>query len=265
MARISKSSIHAALQIAADHIIEAAGDDPFVSRKDIRAKVKTLQGTEAALTDIFYRFIDHRDAKKGARVTQKDVAAAMEYAKEKIIDKYDLNNNGLSKSEIAEMSTTGKLAVALARELKQAGGLEEIEDATAWKKELDEMLKGLLYFGPGSEADLAMEAVHLEAKANRITEDLIVKLLNLDLNNKKEIIYRLEARGELLTPSRTFSFDHDGAERAEKINAFAGRYLKSYHELIIGEDNYTSEHPYYLIGLTADGDIAGVLTQLIWT
>jgi hypothetical protein len=69
--------------------------------------------------DIFFKFIDNRDFRAGAQVTKSDVKRAVEYAKEHMIAKYDLNNNGLSKDEIAEMSLTGKRAVALAKALKE--------------------------------------------------------------------------------------------------------------------------------------------------
>jgi len=120
MPRIAKSDIHAVLQRAAHHIEDAARPDGRVSRRDIKDKLQTLEGTEKSLVDIFFRFIDHRDAAPGAQVTKADIDKAVEYAKEKMVDKYDLNHNGLSQDEIARMSTTGKLAVRLARELKAA-------------------------------------------------------------------------------------------------------------------------------------------------
>ena len=42
------------------------------------------------------------------------------HAKEHMVAKYDLNNNGLSKDEITKMSLTGKRAVDLAKALKAA-------------------------------------------------------------------------------------------------------------------------------------------------
>ncbi|MBN2361620.1 MAG: protease inhibitor I42 family protein [Deltaproteobacteria bacterium] len=120
MARISKQAVNAALKQAAAHIIDAAKSDGRASRADMKAKLQELDGTEKKLTDIFFRFVDKRDFKAGAQVTAKDVQRAVTYAKEHMIDNYDLNNNGLSKTEIAKMSVTGKLAVQLARELKEA-------------------------------------------------------------------------------------------------------------------------------------------------
>jgi hypothetical protein len=121
MSRISKQAVNSALKQAAAHIVEAAKDDGRVSRADLKSKLQELKGTEKNLTDVFFKFIDHRDFKSGAQVTAADVKRAVAYAKEHMIDNYDLNNNGLSKDEIAKMSVTGKLAVALARELKEAG------------------------------------------------------------------------------------------------------------------------------------------------
>ena len=118
MSRIAKTDVNAALALAAQHITDAGGRDKITSRKDMEQKLTTLSGTEKALTDRFYRFIDHRDFKTNARVTAKDVERALAYAKEKLVDKYDVNHNGLSKAEVEKMSVTGQLAVKLAAELK---------------------------------------------------------------------------------------------------------------------------------------------------
>ena len=128
MPRISKTDVHAALERAARHIQDSAGPDGRVSRDDIQAKLSTLKGTERNLVDIFFRFIDHRDHVAGAQITKKDIDSAVEYAREKLIDKYDVNNNGLSQSEIAEMSTTGQLAVQLAKELRMAATIALVAD-----------------------------------------------------------------------------------------------------------------------------------------
>jgi hypothetical protein len=41
-----------------------------------------------------------------------------------MVAKYDLNNNGLSRDEIAKMSLTGKRAVELATALKATSGAD---------------------------------------------------------------------------------------------------------------------------------------------
>lgn len=122
MARIAKSDVNAALAAAAKTIIAAGGEDGRVSRNDIKMALATdrVPRQQAALVDIFFKFIDHRDFKAGATVTAKDVKRAVEYAKTHMVNKYDLNNNGLSKTEIKEMSITGKRAVDLAKALKAA-------------------------------------------------------------------------------------------------------------------------------------------------
>jgi len=126
MPRISKASANHAIERVANNIIKSAGDDGRVSRADMKAALSKLDGTEKRLTDVFFRFIDHRDAAPGAQVTKSDVTRAVEYAKEKLIAKYDLNNNGLSKAEISKMSLTGQLAIELAKELKQVASTEPL-------------------------------------------------------------------------------------------------------------------------------------------
>lgn len=78
MARLAKHKVHAALDKAAANILSAAGDDPFVSRKDIRQKLMELEGVEQQLTSVFYRFMDHRDYKPGARITKKHIVVGLD-------------------------------------------------------------------------------------------------------------------------------------------------------------------------------------------
>ncbi len=124
MARIAKADVNAALALAAKTILEAGGDDKRVSRAELKNALATdrVPRDQRALVDIFFKFIDHRDFKAGAQVTASDVGRAVEYAKQHLVAKYDLNNNGLSKDEIAKMSLTGKRAVDLAKALKAAAG-----------------------------------------------------------------------------------------------------------------------------------------------
>ncbi len=120
MSRIAKTDVNRALEMAANRIKDAGGADGRVSRAEMTTALKGLTGTEKKLTDIFFKFIDHRDFKSGAQVTSKDVDRAVKYAKTTMIAKYDLDNNGLSATEVKKMSLTGKLAVTLAKELKTA-------------------------------------------------------------------------------------------------------------------------------------------------
>ena len=129
MPRIAKAEVNRALELAAMRITDAGGADGRVSRAEMTKALKGLTGTEKKLTDVFFKFIDHRDFKKGAQVTSADVTRAVNYAKTTMVAKYDLNGNGLSDSEVKKMSLTGKLAVSLAKELKAAaaakGALDE--------------------------------------------------------------------------------------------------------------------------------------------
>ncbi len=129
MARIAKADVNQALQLAAQTIISAGGDDKRVSRDDLKKALATdrVPRNQRALVDIFFKFIDNRDFKKGAQVTAKDVDRAVAYAREHMVNNYDLNNNGLSKDEIAKMSLTGRRAVDLAKALKAAGAAAAAE------------------------------------------------------------------------------------------------------------------------------------------
>ncbi len=139
MSRIAKTDVNRALDLAASRIKDAGGTDGRVSRAEMTAALKGLTGTEKKLTDIFFKFIDHRDFKTGAQVTSKDVDRAVQYAKTTMIAKYDLDNNGLSPSEVKKMSLTGKLAVTLAKELKTAAAKSSALSAGTFHDFLDQV------------------------------------------------------------------------------------------------------------------------------
>ena len=139
MSRIAKTDVNRALEMAANRIKDAGGADGRVSRAEMTAALKGLTGTEKKLTDIFFKFIDHRDFKSGAQVTSKDVDRAVKYAKTTMIAKYDLDNNGLSATEVKKMSLTGQLAVTLAKELKTAAAKSNALSAGTFGDFLDQV------------------------------------------------------------------------------------------------------------------------------
>jgi hypothetical protein len=122
MARIAKADVNRALETAAKTLIKIGGDDGRISRAEVKNALATdrVPRNQVALVDIFFKFIDNRDFRDGAQVTPADVKRGVEYAKKSMVAKYDLDNNGLSKDEVAKMSLTGKRAVDLAKALKEA-------------------------------------------------------------------------------------------------------------------------------------------------
>ena len=124
MARIAKADVNHALDVAAKTLIRIGGSDGKIARAEVKNALATdrVARREAPLVDIFFKFVDHRDFREGAQVTAKDIKRAVEYAKKTMVAKYDLDNNGLSKDEIKEMSLTGKRAVDLAMALKESAG-----------------------------------------------------------------------------------------------------------------------------------------------
>lgn len=264
MSRLAKSDVYAALDLAAQHILAARGDDHSVSRADIRRKLRELKGVEQRLTDIFYRFIDKRDYKPGARVTKSDVDETLAYAKEKLIDAYDKNDNGLSRAEITQMSTTAQLAVALARELKVRG------DEQLLLEELRALGEGLLFLGRGSEADTDLRFFQQEAQLDRLTKESFASALGLDLDNREQAItifeQGYEAYGQNWERYELYEM-WDELSQIRRLDEFMQANLKDVTHLIVGEDGLrpTSEYPTYFVGLSPKGDIVGFETVVVWT
>lgn len=129
MGRISKTDVNKALDLAAKTINKLGGEDGRISRAEVKKALAEdrVPRRQAPLVDIFFKFIDHRDFREGAQVTKADVKRAVAYAKEHMVAKYDLNNNGLSSDEIDRMSLTGKRAVELAKSLKETAAPVRME------------------------------------------------------------------------------------------------------------------------------------------
>jgi hypothetical protein len=118
-ARIPKLDVNP-VATAAQTIIDAAKGHERFSPSDLKKALSTRQmpRQQAELVDIFFKFIDAPDLKKGAQLTVQDLGRALERARAHVVETYDLNNNGMSKEEVDAMSNMGKRAVDLAKALK---------------------------------------------------------------------------------------------------------------------------------------------------
>ena len=267
MARLAKQKVHAALEKAAQNILDARGDDPFVSRKDIRNKLLELEGVEQQLTSIFYRFMDHRDHKPGARITKTDVDDSLAYAKEKLVDAYDVNNNGLSAAEIANMSTTARLAVRYAI-LQDQAAAEVTTDSL--NDSLTELGDGLFFPAWANEADAYLSVFRKDADLEELTQENFSAALGLDPSNNQEAI-QLWHQGR---PDYDWIFESYEAyeqfadlESFNTLHTFMEQHLTHITHIVVGLDGARSdsEYPVYFVGLTPSGDILGFQTITIWT
>lgn len=281
MTAISIDSVHSALAQATSHLLSAAGPDGIISRKDVRAKLLSLEGTERSLVDVVYRFIDARDVARSARVTRSDVDAAFEFIKAELIDRFDLDQNGLSDDEIARMSDLGKLAVALARELKAAVApsvptrTPNVEptpaDASdlrgeALAQKLAPLLNGLFIDDFGSEGGAPLTPFHAVANLSALTPDTFRATLGLTDGPKEKIVKFEPAErcfGRFIGTAELI----DRLPQGEAVVRFMKANLREIHAVLLGpyDPEYSAEYPLYLVGLDASGNLVGLRTAVIWT
>lgn len=267
MARLAKQKVHAALEKAAQNILDASGDDPIVSRKDIRNKLKELEGVEQQLTDVFYRFMDYRDSKPGARITKKDINETLAYAKEKLVDAYDENNNGLSAAEIANMSMTARLAVRYAKLQDQIA-----EENTTGKlyDSLSELGEGLYFPAWANEADAYLSTFRKDANLQELTEESFSSALGLDYSNPTEDIelwHQGRPKYEWIFELYEYYDQSAALESFKTLHKFMEDHLDQITHIVVGLDGSRpdSEYPVYFVGLTPEGDILGFRTITVWT
>jgi len=268
MSRLSKDYVYQALDIAANHIREAAGEDGITSRRDMRQKLNALNGAERDLADIFYRFMDHRDSKKGARITESDIVDTLAYAKENLVEQYDLNRNGLSKAEIEAMSTTGQLAVRLARKLKKAALEQSQPSPEEMKQALNDLSTNLRFASFGSEGEGPVKGFYAEGNITEINEQNIQELLNLDFSDVDQQIDRIiEVEPEVWIDFIDLNTFFGYGDEAEDLKLYMEANLTGLRGIILGLDNLATDstHRTLVVGITSTKDLAGFETEIYWT
>ena len=267
MARLSKQKVHAAFDKAAAIILSAAGDDPVVSRKDIRDKLLELEGVEQQLVNIFYKLIDRQDSKPGARVTKADIDRTLAFAKEKMVDAYDVNNNGLSKDEIEQMSLTARLAVRYAQLLDQepAG-----DSSDAIFQGLTELGDGLYFPAWANEADAYLNPFRVDANLESLTPEAFSTALGLDASTPPEQIqfwHQGRSNYEWIFENYEAYEALAELESFKALHSYMEQHLTHLTHVLVGMDGTrpSSEYPVYFVGLSPEGDILGFETITIWT
>jgi hypothetical protein len=271
MARIPKEKVHEVLDAAAARILKAGGPDGIVSRRDFRRLLFSLGGDEWRLVNLLYRFMDHRDYRPGARITRADIEDSLDYIKTKLIDAYDLDDDGLSPEEVAEMSALGKYAVQLARALMDQSS-PRVATGLELKEKLEPLLEGLFLFGFGSEGDYPFEAFHREASLDKLHRDTFAQALELDLDDPEQAIQRyVEDTSAFQRDFQAYhrDFREDLGEPAAQVARLLEKNLRDRRIFILGLDDWRvyprADHPWYWVGIAPDGSLAGLRSQVIWT
>lgn len=280
MTTIATSAVHAALARAAEHLRSAAGPDGIVSRKDVRVKLLSLEGPERDLVDMLYRFIDTRDSARSARVTKRDIDAELAYIKTELVDRYDLDNNGLSEDEVARMSDLGKLAVTLARTLKTATAPADAPPAPsaeatgltgeALAQKIGSLASGLYLDDFGSEGGQRLEAFHAAAKLSQLTRETFRSTLSLTDRPEHEIV-RFEPADRCLGRLVHVAEWEERRTQGEELVQFMKTNLREIKAVVLGRDSggddeeVSAEHPAYVVGIDAAGNLVGLKSAVIWT
>lgn len=283
MTTIATSAVHAALARAAEHLLSAAGPDGIVSRKDVRSKLLSLNGTERDLCDMLYRYIDARDAARSARVTKSDIDAELARIKTELVDRYDLDKNGLSEDEVARMSDLGKLAVTLARTLKTATAPAAAAPAPAaataapkaeptgltgeaLAQKIAELAKGLYLDDFGSEGGMGFSPFHAAAKLSELTPDTFRATLGLT-DGPKQKIEKFEPGDRCLGRLVDVAEWEDRRGQGDEVVRFMKANLRDISAVVLGpyDPEQGAEYPVYIVGIDAAGDLVGLKSAVVWT
>ena len=279
MPRIAKADVNAALLLAANTIVKAGGSDGRTSRAEMKKALTGLPPAQRNLADIFFKFVDKRDFKTGAQVTAKDVTRAVAYAKEHMVAKYDLNNNGLSAAEIKKMSLTGKSAVDLAKALKAApvttlSVVELGRQATTVAKDASWMSESdsTPAFATGKPANASGVTVdNLKAAFGPLLSQVFASGSDDEVKTTADMAFEIKNAADSKSFLTDLGVPREDGEDAPSAKAFAnltqllGDNLTDLRVVKVGPKDAAGSlakdhgmYEYLLVGKAADGQLAGV-------
>ncbi len=264
MSRIAKARVYQVLDRAADHIVQAGGTDGRTSRAEMQAKLKTLSGKEKSLTDMFFRWIDHRDAAPGASITQKDIRSAREAARQELVIPYDKNNNGLDTAEVDKMSTIGKLAVGVVRDELAVPAKKRTGAEIA--KRLAAAAKGLVFDYYGTEGTTAK---YSGFSAKSLGPKMSISAFRRAM--KVPADHQIEQRSisDFFKAMKATGPDAPNTPAARKqyaaLEAAMKEHLKDLTVFIVGKDGQVANRFAYFAGRAPDGGVAGLKAPIVWT
>ncbi|MFN3197689.1 MAG: nuclease A inhibitor family protein [Bradymonadia bacterium] len=257
MARIAKSAVHAAIEQAARQIAQAAGRDGVTTPSEMEAHLEHLTGPEHALVDIFYRFVQHRSHRHDAPVTVEMAEKAVEYAKQKLIDQYDVNFNGLSRSEIANMSSTGQHAVELAQEMANPEG---DLSGTRLAERFAELAEGLTFT---SEIDASYEAFYLPPRTDAPAHDKHSFMAAVGIAEDTPITVQPAGYFFRVYTDPSMHRDPQDGARYERLEKLMRAYLDKLGLIRVG-DSRGKSGDVYIAGHAQDGSFVGLKTHREW-
>ncbi|MEM0996402.1 MAG: hypothetical protein AAGN35_04960 [Bacteroidota bacterium] len=265
----SKENATRAIERIAEILVAAGGTDGVISRRDYRNLLPTLPGFERALADAFFKFIDDRDDKPGARVTAKDITASLAYVKRHLIDAYNLSGQTFAPEEKAILPRPARLAAELTDILRKSP-----KSSTATGQDLLRILKdltmSLIFDDFASEGENPIAPVFKPVLVKEITEETVQEVFALDDRDINQRIVRsfpLESDTNFWPNFVKLNTYIQRGDQAEELQIFMRTNLRDLTAVILGEDKTDANprHRVLIIGISATGEIAGFESVVIWT
>lgn len=254
----------------------ATGPDQTLSRDDVKNLVQSLtsqgRGLEADAVRSFAAMIDARDARKGNRITDADIGAAVRFARKEMLADHDRNRNGFSGKELSGMSKTAKAFFLIGKNI-EAGITKSAMPTTGEgvRNLLSGQVKDQIFDQWGSEADMPIRARLGKGTHGRVDEQSFRQAFGIT-EKPIEVTSRFD-RGDLRTLIETNATEYvRGQGFVETESALASamrtsatlRGLKDLKAFVTGTEGQ-SVRPVYVVGLAPDNTMVGIQTSVVWT
>ncbi len=255
------------LEKAIQELTISAGEDGIISRADVRTKLMELDEATYRLVVLLYRFLLSVESGSSKRITIKDVEWTHNLLKQLMIARMDTEESFITGEEVYYIQQPARIMVELARAVKETAKEQMSPETNEIFKRLEALSIHLIFDFFGSEADMPVEAIHIEKKVEELTPEAVAKALELDQSNPSEVIYRFEAASSRFYGMFTDLHNSFEIPEAKEVLDILQEQLEDTSVIIQGEDNASvdSEHPVYILGIAPDQSLLGLRSAVIWT
>lgn len=274
--RIAHATAERGLFHVAGLLRAGSGADLILSRRDLQTLTDRLtndgRAAEALAVETFGNFIGHRDAGPGARVTDKDITAAVNYARTDMLKAYDDNSNGYARAEVEKMSKSAKAFILLG-EMIDKGIIEPSHAPTAdgAQRVLSGLVNDQFFDQMGSEAEMPIVAIKGRGKSDSTTVASFREAF--DIPNKPIEVHERFSGVDLATFIKDNSREYrpgqgfvqtEAAHGAALATSAVLRGLEDLKVFVTGVEG-ESQRTTYIVGRAADDQLVGMRSSVIWT
>ena len=268
MAEITLQNLRDILHETRDKLLTAGGEDGIVSRRDLKKLVEAEPSeVKRNFLEFFYSFLRQLEDRPRSRVTRDVIERGITFIEDAIFPHFEIHSEFSAQTK-QRISQPHPAAYAFSQQLLRVASSTPMLSSLQLSEEIAALTDNLFFDDLGSEASEPIQAFYQQTNIQTLSPESFAATMTLDLNNPAEKVERFRPAEEILKNfvDIHFSFDLDG--QAQSIVDLMKTHLTQLTVIVLGEDyniNVSAEHPTFVVGVGADGDLVGFRSIVVWT